>query len=49
MTGNTRCGQKKNNSGGGSAGFAVVLLFAGLGLLEASRDLILSPTHGGGS
>jgi uncharacterized repeat protein (TIGR03803 family) len=36
VTGNTRCGQKKNsnNSGGGSAGFAVVLLFAGLGLLR---------------
>ena len=35
VTGNTRCGQKKNNnSGGGSAGFAVLLLFAGLGLLR---------------
>jgi uncharacterized repeat protein (TIGR03803 family) len=34
VTGNTRCGQKKNNSGGGSAGFAVALLFAGLGLLR---------------
>jgi uncharacterized repeat protein (TIGR03803 family) len=34
VTGNTRCGRKKNNSGGGSAGFAVVLLFAGLGLLR---------------
>jgi len=34
VTGNTRCGLKKNNSGGGSAGFAVVLLFAGLGLLR---------------
>ncbi|MBK7903258.1 MAG: hypothetical protein IPJ97_10200 [Proteobacteria bacterium] len=34
VTGDTRCGRKKNNSGGGSAGFAVVLLFAGLGLLR---------------
>jgi MYXO-CTERM domain-containing protein len=34
VTGNTRCGQKKNDSGGGSAGFAVILLFAGLGLLR---------------
>jgi uncharacterized repeat protein (TIGR03803 family) len=35
VTGNTRCGQKKNNnSGGGSAGFAVLLLFAGLALLR---------------
>ena len=35
VTGNTRCGQKKNNSsGGGSAGFAVLLRFAGLGLLR---------------
>jgi uncharacterized repeat protein (TIGR03803 family) len=34
VTGNTRCGRKKNNSGGGSAGFAVALLFAGLGLLR---------------
>ena len=32
VTGNTRCGQKKNNSGGGSSGLAVALLFAGLGL-----------------
>jgi len=34
VTGNVRCGQKKNsyNSGGGSAGLAVLLLFAGLGL-----------------
>ena len=34
VTGNTSCGQKKNNSGGGSFGFAVLLLFAGLGLLR---------------
>ena len=34
VTGNTRCGRKNNDSGGGSAGFAVVLLFAGLGLLR---------------
>lgn len=35
VTGNTRCGQKKNNnSGGGSAGFAVLVLFAGLGLVR---------------
>jgi hypothetical protein len=34
VAGNVRCGQKKNNSGGGSAGFAVLLLFAGLGLLR---------------
>jgi uncharacterized repeat protein (TIGR03803 family) len=34
VTGNTSCGQKKNNSGGGSAGFALVLLFAGLGVLR---------------
>ncbi len=34
VTGNTRCGQKKNNSGGGSAGFAVLWLFAGLGLVR---------------
>ena len=33
VTGNTSCGRKKNNSGGGSAGFAVLLL-AGLGLLR---------------
>jgi uncharacterized repeat protein (TIGR03803 family) len=34
VAGNVKCGQKKNsyNSGGGSAGFAVLLLFAGLGL-----------------
>lgn len=34
VTGNTRCGQKKNsnNSGGGSVGFAVLLLLGGLGL-----------------
>jgi hypothetical protein len=36
VTGNVRCGQKKNsyNSGGGSAGLAVLLLFAGLGLVR---------------
>ncbi|MDH4166015.1 MAG: hypothetical protein OEY13_05405 [Gammaproteobacteria bacterium] len=34
VAGNVRCGQKKNNSGGGSAGFAVLLLFAGLGVLR---------------
>ena len=34
VTGNTRCGVKKNNSGGGSAGIAVFLLLAGLGLLR---------------
>ena len=34
VTGNTSCGQKKNNSGGGSAGLCGVLLFAGLGLLR---------------
>jgi uncharacterized repeat protein (TIGR03803 family) len=36
VAGNTKCGQKKNsyNSGGGSAGFAVLLLFAGLGLVR---------------
>ena len=34
VTGNTRCGLKKNNSGGGSAGLAVLLLFAGLGLVR---------------
>jgi uncharacterized repeat protein (TIGR03803 family) len=34
VSGNVKCGQKKNNnSGGGSAGFAVLLLFAGLGLV----------------
>jgi len=34
VTGNTRCGRKKNNSGGGSAGLALILLFSGLGLLR---------------
>lgn len=34
VSGNVKCGRKKNNSGGGSAGFAVLLLFAGLGLLR---------------
>ena len=34
VTGNTSCGRKKNNSGGGSAGFGVMLLLAGLGLLR---------------
>jgi uncharacterized repeat protein (TIGR03803 family) len=34
VTGNISCGRKKNNSGGGSAGFALVLLFAGLGVLR---------------
>jgi len=36
VTGNVKCGQKKNsyNSGGGSAGFAVLLLFASLGLVR---------------
>jgi uncharacterized repeat protein (TIGR03803 family) len=33
VTGNTRCGQKKNNSsGGGSFGFGILLLLGGLGL-----------------
>jgi uncharacterized repeat protein (TIGR03803 family) len=32
VAGNTRCGLKKNNSGGGSTGLAVLLLLAGLGL-----------------
>lgn len=34
VTGNTRCGQKKSNqnSGGGSAGFALLALLGGLGL-----------------
>ena len=32
VAGNTRCGQKKNNSGGGSAGLGVWLLCLGLGL-----------------
>jgi MYXO-CTERM domain-containing protein len=32
VTGNTRCGRRKNsnNSGGGSAGFALLLLLGGL-------------------
>jgi uncharacterized repeat protein (TIGR03803 family) len=35
VTGNVKCGRRNNfNSGGGSAGFAVLLLFAGLGLLR---------------
>ncbi|MEY2918723.1 MAG: hypothetical protein RL261_28 [Pseudomonadota bacterium] len=36
VAGNIKCGQKKNNSnsGGGSAGFAVLLLFASLGLVR---------------
>ena len=36
VTGNVRCGQKKNSydTGGGSAGLAVLLLFAGLGLMR---------------
>jgi MYXO-CTERM domain-containing protein len=38
VTGNTRCGQKRNNnSGGGNAGFAVLLLLVGLGLLRRRR------------
>jgi MYXO-CTERM domain-containing protein len=38
VTGNTRCGQKRNNnSGGGSAGLALLLLLGGLGLLRRRR------------